>query len=480
MQKRNVDIAIIGAGTAGLNAVAVARKSGKSWILIDPGPYGTTCARVGCMPSKLLIAAADVAHSARYAGKLGVSVSGINVDSTQVMARLRRERDRFVRFVVEDTEALPSENRLLGTARFIDANTLEVTTRDEELQVQAGAVVIATGSSALVPSVFDEVRDRVITNDNLFQLDELPRSVAVIGTGIVGLELGQALSRLGVEVTFLDRSEHPGPCTDPEVLRCIEEVMGDELRFHMNAEITSALRHNEQVKIDWKQQDGSEHAGLFDAVLAAAGRPPNLESLNLAVTGLELDDRGMPGWNPYTTQCGDKPIFLAGDANAHLPLLHEAGDEGRISGENAAQWPEVTAHSRRAALAVVFCDPQIAMVGATYDSLDADASCIGEASFDDQGRARVMAVNRGLMRVYARRSDCTLIGAEMFGPRMEHMAHLLAWAVQQEISVQRLLEMPIYHPTFEEGMRSALRDLARKLRVESECRSEDMAESPGM
>jgi dihydrolipoamide dehydrogenase len=480
MQKRNVDIAIIGAGTAGLNAVAVARKSGKSWILIDPGPYGTTCARVGCMPSKLLIAAADVAHSARYAGKLGVSVSGVNVDSTQVMARLRRERDRFVRFVVEDTEALPSENRLLGTARFIDANTLEVTTRDEELQVQAGAVVIATGSSALVPSVFDEVRDRVITNDNLFQLDELPRSVAVIGTGIVGLELGQALSRLGVEVTFLDRSEHPGPCTDPEVLRCIEEVMGDELRFHMNAEITSALRHNEQVKIDWKQQDGSEHAGLFDAVLAAAGRPPNLESLNLAVTGLELDDRGMPGWNPYTTQCGDKPIFLAGDANAHLPLLHEAGDEGRISGENAAQWPEVTAHSRRAALAVVFCDPQIAMVGATYDSLDADASCIGEASFDDQGRARVMAVNRGLMRVYARRSDCTLIGAEMFGPRMEHMAHLLAWAVQQEISVQRLLEMPIYHPTFEEGMRSALRDLARKLRVESECRSEDMAESPGM
>jgi dihydrolipoamide dehydrogenase len=480
MQKRNVDIAIIGAGTAGLNAVAVARKSGKSWILIDPGPYGTTCARVGCMPSKLLIAAADVAHSARYAGKLGVSVSGINVDSTQVMARLRRERDRFVRFVVEDTEALPSENRLLGTARFIDAHTLEVTTRDEELQVQAGAVVIATGSSALVPSVFDEVRDRVITNDNLFQLDELPRSVAVIGTGIVGLELGQALSRLGVEVTFLDRSEHPGPCTDPEVLRCIEEVMGDELRFHMNAEITSALRHNEQVKIDWKQQDGSEHAGLFDAVLAAAGRPPNLESLNLAVTGLELDDRGMPGWNPYTTQCGDKPIFLAGDANAHLPLLHEAGDEGRISGENAAQWPEVTAHSRRAALAVVFCDPQIAMVGATYDSLDADASCIGEASFDDQGRARVMAVNRGLMRVYARRSDCTLIGAEMFGPRMEHMAHLLAWAVQQEISVQRLLEMPIYHPTFEEGMRSALRDLARKLRVESECRSEDMAESPGM
>jgi dihydrolipoamide dehydrogenase len=128
---------------------------------------------------------------------------------------------------------------------------------------------------------------------------------------------------------------------------------------------------------------------------------------------------------------------------------------------------------------VVFCDPQMALVGTPYRELNHEAVCIGQVSFDDQGRSRVMAVNQGIMRVYARRPDCVLVGAEMFGPRMEHMAHLLAWAVQEQMPVQRLLRMPVYHPTFEEGMRSALRDLARALEVAGECPSEDLSTSPG-
>jgi dihydrolipoamide dehydrogenase len=122
----------------------------------------------------------------------------------------------------------------------------------------------------------------------------------------------------------------------------------------------------------------------------------------------------------------------------------------------------------------------MAMVGCSYAQLDLDATEVGEVSYADQGRARVMGQNQGLVRVYADRACCQIIGAEMFGPRMEHMAHLLSWAVQQRMTVQQALGMPFYHPVFEEGLRTVLRDLATKLRVRGDCRSEDLADAPGV
>lgn len=483
METRQVDIAIIGAGTAGLNAVREAQKSGRSWLLIDHGPYGTTCARVGCMPSKLLIAAADAAHAARNAGTFGIRIPSVGVDGASVMQRLRRERDRFVQGVVDDTESLPAASRRRGTARFIDANTLEIVPtapwHDPALRLTATATVVAAGSSPAVPGVFDAIRDRVITSDTVFELATLPRRLAVVGTGIVGLELGQALSRLGTTVTLLDRSGQPGPGTDPVVLERIRTVLSRTLDLRMNAEITSAVLEDDGARVAWRIE-GADHSAVFDAVLVAAGRPPNLDPLDLSATGLNLDDRGQPPWNRETGQCADLPIFLAGDVDGHRPLLHEAGDEGRIAGENAARWPDVNAQSRRTALSIVFTDPQIGLVGTPYADLSATGHSIGRVDFREQGRARVMAVNEGVLRVYARHPDCVLVGAEMFGPRMEHLAHLLAWAVQQQVTVQRLLEMPVYHPTLEEGLRSALRDLARALEIEDQCRSQDRTESPGM
>lgn len=484
MNTRQVDIAIIGAGTAGLNAVREAEKSGRSWLLIDHGPYGTTCARVGCMPSKLLIAAADVAHQARSAGEFGVRVPDVAVDGRAVMARVRRERDRFAGGVVKDTEALPRESRLRGQARFVGPAALEVQPRgpqdDPPTRVEAGAVVVATGSSSLVPPPFDVVRDRVLTNENVFELDDLPRSMAVIGAGILGIELGQALARLGVEVTFLDRAANIGPCTDPEVLSHVNRELEGELTMRLETEVTAATPVADGVALTWQRKGDGEQRGVFEKLLVAVGRPPNLKALNLEATGLPLDDEGRPPWNSRTTQCGDLPVFLAGDVDGFRPLLHEAGDEGRIAGANAASWPEVEAHERRTPLTVVFSDPQMAMVGTSFRELDPESTRIGQVDFRHQGRARVMVVNRGLLRVYARSSDRVLVGAEMFGPRVEHLAHLLAWAVQEETPVQHLLRVPVYHPTLEEGMRTALRDLARALDAESECRSEDLSTSPGM
>jgi len=473
MRTVDVDIAIIGAGTAGLNARREAEKAGKSWVLIESGPYGTTCARVGCMPSKLLIAAAEAAHAARGAHRFGVHVGDVRVDGRAVMERVRSERDRFVGFVVASTEALPEESRLHGRASFVGPTTLMV---DDHTMVEAETVVIASGSSPWIPPDLRGLK-RVLVNDDVFGWTDLPRSVAVVGTGIIGLELGQALQRLGVEVTFFNPFDEIGPFTDPEVKRVVREVWADELDLQVGISGFAADEDDTGVTLSWTTAGGEARTGRFEWVLASAGRRPNLP--DLSATGLELDERGRPSWDPQTTQAGDLPIFIAGDVSGHRPLLHEASDEGRIAGANAVRYPDVVAHPRRTSIAVAFTEPQIAMVGKRYVDIDDACRAVGEVSFADQGRSRVMGVNQGLLRVYGDRRTCRLVGAEAFGPRAEHMAHLLSWSVQRGAQVDELLAMPFYHPVIEEGVRTALRDLASSLRLLGGCRSEAHADAPG-
>ena len=477
MRVRSVDAVVIGAGSAGLNAVAELDKAGADWVLVEAGPHGTTCARVGCMPSKLLIAAADAAEAVERAEVFGIRVRGVEVDGEAVFARVRAERDRFVRGTIEGVERLPETRRLEGRARFIGPNTLRV---GDDLELRARAIVIATGSSPVVPPVFEPVRDRILTSDDVFELRRVPASLAVVGTGIVGLELGQALRRLGAEVTFLDKAPTIGPLTDPELQRYARTELGRRLAFELEATIEAAEPARNGIRLRWKDRQGVSRAGEFEHVLVAAGRRPNVASLGLERAGLELDARGVPKWDPQTMQCGDAPVFLAGDVDGHLPLLHEAIDEGRIAGENAARYPDVARHVRRTPLIIVFTDPQIAIAGQSYASLDAARTEIADFSFERQGRARVLARKVGLARLYATRNDCILRGAELFGPDVEHLAHLVAWSVQQKLTVPALLRMPYYHPTLEEGLRAGLRRLARRLQVDRAEPCEDSAIAAGM
>lgn len=477
METRKVDVAVIGAGTAGLGARREAEKQGAEVVLIESGPYGTTCARVGCMPSKLLIAAAERAHEIAGAERFGLELSAApRVDGAAVLARVRRERDRFVGFVVRDTEALPVEQRLRGRARFVGPTSLRV---GDGVRVEARAVVVATGTRPQLPPELDAVRERVLVNDDVFELDELPGSVAVLGLGIIGLELGQALHRLGVRVRLFGRSGRVGPCTDPVVLESVRRELGAELALHPSARVEFSPEGDRGVRLRWQAEGGGSGEEVFDHVLAAAGRVANLDALALDRAGVPLTDDGRPMLDPRTLQCGETPVFMAGDVTGARALLHEAADEGRIAGFNAARFPDVIAHRRRVPLSIVFTDPQIALVGRRHAELDPEAVAIGEVDYGDQGRARVMARNVGRVRIYARREDGVLLGAEMFGPHVEHTAHLLAWVVQLGLSVDRVLELPFYHPVLEEGLRSALRDLAARLRFAPRPCAGDLDCGPG-
>lgn len=479
MNERSVDVAIIGAGTAGLNARRGALALGKEVVLIEGGPYGTTCARVGCMPSKLLIAAAEAAHQVAGAGGFGVRVppEAVTVDGPAVMDRVRRERDRFVGFVVEATEEIPEAQRLRGWARFEDPHTLVV---DEHTRVRARSVVLATGSAPAIPPIFRGAADALMVNDDVFELQDLPDSIAVVGTGVIGLELGQALHRLGVRTAFFSHTTQLGPATDPVIQSKIAEVLGRELDLHLGVRVLECTRDESGVHLRWLDDAGHERQGTWSRLLAATGRRPNLAGLALDKAGVELDGRGVPIHDHRTLQCGASHIFIAGDATDERPLLHEAADEGRFAGENAARFPDIRAHRRKTPLAIVFTDPNIAVVGRSYSELDTRETAVGEVSYDNQGRSRVMRVNAGHVRLYGDLETSKLLGAEMFGPRVENTAHLVAWSIQAGLRVGQVCEMPYYHPVIEEGIRTGMRDLCSKMQLREAMHRETLEYGPGI
>jgi dihydrolipoamide dehydrogenase len=204
----------------------------------------------------------------------------------------------------------------------------------------------------------------------------------------------------------------------------------------------------------------------FQYVLVAAGRSPNVDKIGIEHTGLELDARGIPLFDAGTMQCGISHIFIAGDANNERPVLPEAADHGKIAGDNAGRYPDVRPGLRRTALAIAFTEPQIATLGETYRELCAEGRpkfAVGKVSFTNQGRSRIMLQNHGMLRVYGEYATGRFLGAEMIGPRAENLGHLLSWACQARLTVAQMLDMPFYHPVIEEGVRTALRDLAAEL-----------------
>jgi dihydrolipoamide dehydrogenase len=463
MKTIHTEVAVIGAGTAGMTGYRAAKAGGKRTVLIESDVYGTTCARVGCMPSKLLISAAEAAHMLQAAPGFGVHPGQVRIDGKAVMARVRSERDRFVGFVVDSVDGYPAEDKIHGHARFLGPTRLQI---DDHTVIEAERFVIATGSTPIVPDEWRAAGPRVITSDDVFYWDELPASVAVAGTGVIGLELGQALSRLGVRVTIFGRGERVAQLGDPEVLKVARKAMADALDVRFQTRVVEVAQEGEELVITSEDIAGMRRNERFSYLLSAIGRRPNVHKLGLENTGLERDHHGIPRYDKQTMQCGGSSIFIAGDADNERPQLPEAADQGRIAGDNAARFPAVQPGLRRTPLTIAFTEPQIATLGASYEELcvsHAGRFAIGKVSFENQGRSRVMLQNKGMLRVYAEFRSGRFLGAEMIGPRAEHVGHLLSWAVQAGLTVDAMLDMPFYHPVVEEGVRTALRDLAHHL-----------------
>src|SRR5690625_3555120 len=453
---QKVDVAIIGAGTAGLYALREVKRAKKSFVLIDHGPLGTTCARVGCMPSKAALHAAELWAVRNEQAKYGIQgTENLKIDRQAAWAKVRDLRDDFASGAAESARQLAGEHLLMGRAHFLKPNLLAVTTDQGEQYVEAQSVVIAAGSRPIIPDFLSPFSEYILTTDDLFELDTLPERLGVLGLGAIGLEMGLAMARLGVEVVGADMADTIGGIRDPEVAKLALKNFSKVFPMFLGspAELEQAASG---VTVKTKTESLN-----VDKVLVALGRRSNVDQLAIENLGVELDKRGLLPYNPETMQVANLPVYVVGDINGSRTLMHEAADEGAIAGFNAARLG-AQAFQRKTPLTIAFTQPDIISVGASFDSLSDDI-IIGSANTSRNGRSRILSSDEGLLRIYVDKDNGLLLGASMIGPRAEHLAQYLSLAIESKLTAQQLLQAPYYHPVVEETVQSALQDALRQL-----------------
>jgi dihydrolipoamide dehydrogenase len=305
------------------------------------------------MPSKALIQVAGDFHRRRLFAESGITgPEHLACDIPAVLRHVRRLRDRFTSGMVQAIQAQAGDRLLVGQAKLLDVHHIQV----GDLLIEADHIVIAVGAKPDVPKSWSRFADRILTYESLFEQETLPPRMAVIGLGPVGLELGQALSRLGLEMTGFSTSKSLGGLSDPEVNAVMRKAIAAEFPIHLGtpAEV--------EADGDTLVVRSGKITVTVDSLLLAIGSSPNLEGLGLENLGVSLDERGLPAYDDRTSQVGKLPVYMAGDVTGCRPVLHEALDEGHIAGLNVLA-DVAESYCRRPALRIVFSAPQLAISG---------------------------------------------------------------------------------------------------------------------
>jgi dihydrolipoamide dehydrogenase len=426
----NPRVVVIGTGTAGTAAARAARDAGAEVTAVRGGAIqGTTCASVGCMPSKALLAAAARARGTTD-GAFGVLDA--RIDSPTALARADHLRRRFATAAPARMEDM---HVLAGDARF-DADGLWVA--DE--RVAYDALVVATGAQPRIPEAYANV-EPLYTYRTVWEAD-LPERIGIVGGGAIGVELGSALAALGHTVTLFEGSER---------LRVpVEDRLADLLVERLRAAGVRCV-FGEEPDVDPGPPivlHTADHRAEVDAVLLGVGSEPVLPEGMLDALGLDAD--ALDTVDPSNLQLGDGPVFVAGDL-VPPPILHQATREGEAAGRNAARWPDVQTVDRGTPLQIVFSSPQVARAGKPDEAV-----VFAHFDFRDQGRSVLDGHADGAMRLGAD-ADGRLVSAEIVHEDAEHVAHLLCWVMHTPVT--SLLDRPVYHPTVLEGVMTALERL---------------------
>lgn len=454
------DIIIIGAGTAGISAYKQAIKKTNNILVINQGHWDTTCARVGCMPSKILISSANRALGIKQADAVGLPVQA-NINTDHVMQHLQNLRNRFTAATLKDVHQWPNEHKISGSARFINHNTIEVNGQ----YYQAKSFILAVGSTPAFDTQWkNELQERLITSDQIFELEQLPKSIAILGSGVIAIELAQALNHLGVQTTVFARSKRVGVLSSPFLQELAQKEISKNLNILFENLPTRVKRLDHTVEIEFTQNT-QQQTLCVDYLLVATGRNSLLPTLSLENINPAFKDTKLLPIHAETKQLSHYPIFIVGDAYTMTPLQHEAAHEGKLSVENCLNFPQVKPIKTLTPLGIVFSQPEMAIVGQNFQQLKKQNIdfIVGFSSYEKQGRALVSGQNYGAIEIYIDRTTQKLLGAELFMATAGHLAHLLAWMLDMNATLEDLINKPYYHPTLEEGLRTALKHARRQL-----------------
>ena len=402
------DLVAIGGGTGGLVAATGAGVLGATTLLVERDRLGGDCLIHGCVPSKALLHAARMAHEARRASELGVHTGEVNVDFAAVMERLRAIRSD----IAHDDAALELADRGVqvryGTARFTGRRTLEIDGRP----VRFRRAIVATGARPVMPDV-PGLAEVALTNETVFDLEERPDRLLVIGGGPIGCELAQAFGRLGSRVIVAQRSDRLLPSDDPEAADVVCRALRDEgLDVRLKTTAIAIRSGSDGHEVDLEGPEGRDSLTV-DQILVATGRAPNVESLGLDAAGVAVSRRGIrvgPG-----QRTSNRRIFAVGDVAEGPDFTHAAYAQGARS-TLSALFP-FTSREPSPMSWVTFTDPEVAHVGLRHEELTALGDRVEtlQLGWDRNDRARTESDARGFAKIHLRRGTERILAATFVG-----------------------------------------------------------------
>ncbi len=453
------DVAVLGAGTAGLTAAEIAQSSGKRVVLIEQARIGGECTWDGCVPSKALIRAARLRHDIARAADFGLRVDGVQVDFPAVMASVREAIGAIARY--EDVAHMEARGISVrsGSARLSAGKTIIVNGE----RIQADRIILCTGSRPSIPSIPGLSDVQYLTNQNLFALERFPNRLLVLGAGAIGLEMGQAFQRLGSQVAIIDMEKHLLPREDADIAVCLRDVLEREgIRFLLGAQVQRVSSLNDRIVME-TVVDGRHMTVEGDMLLVATGRRPNTENLDLPAVAIEVEKRGIVVNEKMETTA--EGIYAAGDVTGLYPFTHVAAYQARVAAGNAIGTRGTADY--RVVPWVIFTDPEIAHVGLTEEEArgqHGDNIHIVTLPFTAIDRAVIERQTQGLIKVIVGKKPVIgytlgggeVLGAHLVGPLAGELVHEFVVSMQARTFSGRLAQAIHAYPTMSMGVQQVM------------------------
>ncbi|MGN0871504.1 MAG: dihydrolipoyl dehydrogenase [Victivallales bacterium] len=445
------DVLVIGGGPGGYVAAIRAAKNGAKTALVERKEFGGTCLNIGCIPTKTLIAGVDVYHKARHAMEFGVKISGeISPDWEAMLAR----KDSVIKTLRGGIGSLLKAAGVTvfkGHGAFTGRKTVKVVDGEgrEVEEITANKIIIASGSETLVPGFIPKGK-RVITSTELLSIPEIPKSLLILGGGVIGCEFACLFAELGTKVTIVEMLDSIMPNIDRETSRVVAaqmQKMGIEI---MNGKPLGDLKADDKG-VSGKVGDLTVSA---DYLLVSIGRKPALEGMNLAASGVKTNERG---WIPVDSSCRTNVpgIFAIGDATGSWQLAHAASAMGVVAADVACG--KKNAFDGSLVPGCIFTSPEIGSVGKSQEQCDKEGieTRVGKFPFAALGKAMAINETTGFCKIIADAKTDQILGVHIVGPHATDLIAEACPALHLEITAKELGKAIHAHPTLGEAMMEA-------------------------
>jgi pyruvate/2-oxoglutarate dehydrogenase complex dihydrolipoamide dehydrogenase (E3) component len=458
---KTYDLICIGGGSAGFNAARVAAGLGKKVAVIDGAKQlGGLCILRGCMPSKTLLYTAEILHHAQHADRFGLKVTGARADMPAIHARKKRI---IADFASHRVQALTSGKFDLyrAYAGFLDPHTLQLS---DGRRLRGKKFLLGTGSKVSLPPIPGLKEAKCWTSDDVLDLDFVPKSVIVLGGGIVACELAQYLNRVGTKVTLIQRSPYILRDHSAEASGTVQQAFVDEgIALFAGTQIQQITRDKRGVAVTFLH-DGRKVVRRAVHLFNALGREPNLAGLSLGAAGVKTQPNGKIVINRWQ-QTSAPHIYAAGDCSGPADIVHIAIAQGELAARHAFKVKGIKPVDFSLLLNVVFTDPALATIGLQESQLVERGVKYLTASypFNDHGKSILMEANYGYVKVLAEPKRGRILGAEIVGKDAGELIHCFSTPLAMRATVHDMLRAPWYHPTLAEIITYPLEELAGKL-----------------